>query len=426
MRDLICSAYILPIDRPPQEDGWIEVAGGRIVGLGAGRPPGRARDLGRVAIMPGLVNAHTHLELSAYRGRVPPAANMVEWIRSLLAVRNPAAAPGAAAQLAAMQVAVAEIVTAGTVLVGDVSNSLATSEVIRSAGLGGVVFHEVLGFNAADPAMLVKDAWARVDALDPSRGAASPGSAEPAARRPAAHGRPRGLGAPHLGFSVVAHAPYSVSPALFTELARHRRQAPLTVHAAESADELSFLRTGGGPFRQLLEDLGVWNPSFAPPETDPVTYLKHLGYLTDGTLLVHAVHLTDAALELARDAGAVVVSCPRSNAWVGGGIPRIAHWFALGMRVAIGTDSLASAPSLSLFDELAEMRRLAPDVAASALLESATRIGAEALGFGHDYGTLAPGKRAALVAVDIPESVGDVEEYLVSGVPASAIHPLRL
>ena len=147
-------------------------------------------------------------------------------------------------------------------------------------------------------------------------------------------------------------------------------------------------------------------------------------HLRPGTLVVHAVHVTDDGLERLRRAKAVVVTCPRSNLWVGAGPPRLSHFYAARVPVAVGTDSLASAPTLSLFDEMAEMRRIAPEVAASALLDSATRRGAEALGLGHEYGTIAPGKRAALVAVDVPASAPDredVEEYLVSGVAPEAV-----
>jgi cytosine/adenosine deaminase-related metal-dependent hydrolase len=94
------------------------------------------------------------------------------------------------------------------------------------------------------------------------------------------------------------------------------------------------------------------------------------------------------------------------------------------VAVAIGTDSLASVGSLNLFDEMAELRRIGPDVSASSILESATRVGAEALGFGADYGTIAPGRKAALLAVDVPPGTVDVEEYLVSGVPPAAIRRL--
>ena len=102
-------------------------------------------------------------------------------------------------------------------------------------------------------------------------------------------------------------------------------------------------------------------------------------------------------------------------------MPRLSHFYAAGVPVAVGTDSLASAPTLNLFDEIHEMRRIAPDVAPGALLASATRQGAEALGFGSEYGTIEPGKRAALLAVQAPADTIDVEEYLVSGVPATAV-----
>jgi cytosine/adenosine deaminase-related metal-dependent hydrolase len=208
---------------------------------------------------------------------------------------------------------------------------------------------------------------------------------------------------------------------LFVEIARRAGGEPLSVHLGESAEEVEFLRTGRGPIRTMLEAMGVWTDAWRTPECDPVTYMADVGYLIEGALFVHGVHLTDDGLERIRRAKAVLVTCPRSNLWVGAGSPRLSHFFASGAPVAIGTDSLASAPTLNMFDELAEVRRLTPELAAPTLLDSATRRGATALGFGRDYGTLAPGKRAALVAVDVPPAERDVEEYLVSGVAAGAI-----
>jgi cytosine/adenosine deaminase-related metal-dependent hydrolase len=111
---------------------------------------------------------------------------------------------------------------------------------------------------------------------------------------------------------------------------------------------------------------------------------------------------------------------------VGAGLPNVSRAYALGLKVALGTDSLASVPTLNLFDELAELRRIAPEVSAASLLESATRTGAHALGLGRILGTLDPGKRAAFTTVIVPTGERDVEEYLVSGVPATAVRPLWL
>ena len=400
MTTCLRAEWLLPIDRPPIRDGWIQVEAGQIVRLGDGPPPAPANDLGRVVVLPGLVNAHTHVELSWMAGLVPPSPSMNAWIGTLMRVRRagPAGGPGAAVDAA--RNAASAMVATGTVLVGDISNTLTTAPVFADAGLGGVLFHEVLGFNVLDPAGIVADAWARV------------------ARATAA------AGAVDLRPSVVAHAPYSVSPALVREIARQHRAAPLSVHLGESAEEVEFLRTGGGPIRPVLESLGVWTDTWQTPGCDPVEYMHRLGYLRRGVLVAHGVHLTDDGLERLRLAGAVVVTCPRSNEWVGAGPPRLARFYASGVPVAVGTDSLASVSTLNLFDEIAEMRRIAPEVAAASLLESATRVGAQALGFGATHGTLAPGKRAALVSVNVPPGVSDVEEYLVGGVPKTSVRRL--
>jgi cytosine/adenosine deaminase-related metal-dependent hydrolase len=397
---ILAARWILPIDRPPIPGGWIEIDGRHVTRVERGAPPAGAHDLGDAVVLPGLVNAHTHLELSWMAGLVPPAPSMSEWIQRLLRVRRSGPPGGAETVNRAAAAAAESMAASGTVLVGDVANTLATPPVLAQTGLGGVVFHELIGFNAAEPAALVRDARARaVDAEQAVRHAAVP-----------------------IRVTLSAHAPYSVSPALFREIATHGDARPLAVHLGESVEELEFLRTGRGPMRELLDGLGAWTDTWHVPGCDPVEYLRRVGYLAPGLLAVHAVHLRDEALEALRAAEATLVTCPRSNVWVGAGLPRVAHFYAAGVPVAVGTDSLASVGTLNLFDELAELRRVAPDVAAGSILESATRVGAEALGFGASHGTIGPGKQAALISVDLPPGVRDVEEYLVNGVPASAVH----
>jgi 5-methylthioadenosine/S-adenosylhomocysteine deaminase len=128
------------------------------------------------------------------------------------------------------------------------------------------------------------------------------------------------------------------------------------------------------------------------------------------------VQFDDEDLKRLRDAGATLVTCPRSNRHVGAGDPPVERFYASGVRVAVGTDSLASVEDLNVFAELAAMRRLAPSVSARRILESATRHGAAALGFGEELGTIEPGRRARLLAVRVPAGVADVEEYLLGGV----------
>jgi cytosine/adenosine deaminase-related metal-dependent hydrolase len=219
--------------------------------------------------------------------------------------------------------------------------------------------------------------------------------------------------------SLAAHAPYSVAPLMFRAIKAaigRDPMAPCSVHLSESAEETEFIKTGGGPWRAFLQEMNVWDPGWVAPAVSPVQFLDDCGFLDARVLAVHGVQMSTADLARLAARGATLVTCPRSNGHTGAGAPPLRDFYASGVRVAIGTDSLASAPDLNVFAELATMRALAPSVPASALLDSATRQGAAALGFESEFGTIEPGKRARLLAVRVPEGTADVEEYLVSGI----------
>jgi cytosine/adenosine deaminase-related metal-dependent hydrolase len=194
-----------------------------------------------------------------------------------------------------------------------------------------------------------------------------------------------------------------------------------SVHLSESAAEVEFIKNGSGPWRSFLEDVGAWNPEWRPHGGSPVEYVDACGFLSAKAVVVHGVQMSAPDLARLASHDATLVTCPRSNVRTGAGIPPVARFYQSGVRVAIGTDSLASTPDLNVFAELAALRQLAPAVPASRLLESATRDGARALGFDADYGTIEPGKRARLLAVSVPEDADDVEEYLVSGIQAEQV-----
>ncbi len=358
-------------------------------------------DLGEVAILPGLVNAHTHLELSHLRDEVAPASEFVGWIRALLARRRQQSDQRTPDILAAINAAIAEAVACGTAVVGDISNTLASFAPLTRSPLSAVVFYEIVKFNAPDPDAVVERARHEIDALTQT-----------------------GM----VRTSLAAHAPYSVAPLVFRAIRRDVDRdafAPCSVHLAESVEETEFIRTGRGPWRALLEELGSWDPRWTPPGGSPVQYLDENGFLDARVLAVHGVQMSPKDLERLASRGATLVTCPRSNGHTGAGVPPIEDFYKSGVRVAIGTDSLASTPDLSVFAEVATLHALAPSVAPSALLESATRQGARALGFDADFGTIEAGKRARLLAVDLPPRTDDVEEYLVSGVQPGQIHWLE-
>jgi aminodeoxyfutalosine deaminase len=220
--------------------------------------------------------------------------------------------------------------------------------------------------------------------------------------------------------SVAPHAPYSTSAELFMAVRREvdRGACPITsVHLGESSSEVELLRDGSGPWPGILRFLGVMRADWQAPRKDPVSYLADLGVLDARTLVVHGVQFDDVALARLAGIGCTLVTCPRSNQWVGAGVPPIGRFYASGVKVAIGTDSLASVDDLDIFAELKVMRWLAPQVEARRLLASATLHGAEALGLGDALGSIDVGKRAELIAVDLGDAPdGDVEEHLLRGI----------
>jgi aminodeoxyfutalosine deaminase len=394
------AAWLLPISQPPIRDGWLRTERGRVFAFGHCRPGDLTApdeiDLGDTAVIPGLVNAHTHLELSWLRGRIPPTKDFPRWIESVIALsRSAEQDQGQVAH--GIAEGIVEAKKFGTVAVGDVSNSLATTLPLAEQDMPGVVFHELIGFRSDAAAPII-------------------GEAVGLAQRLPSH--------PNVRKAIAPHSPYSVSPALFQAIRQAVAQTSggrTTVHLGESTAEIKFLLDGTGPWRALLDGLGVWDPSWAAPRCSPVEYLDRMGFLAEDVLVVHGVHLTAPELERLAATGATLVTCPRGNSRTGAGTPPIAEFFEAGVRVAVGTDSLASVPDLNIFAELEEMRRLAPTIPARLLLESATVNGARALGFESDFGVIEPGKSNRLIAISLDGPVTNIEEHLVSGIHGEQI-----
>ena len=218
---------MLPIAGPPLRDAWVTVSRGRVVALGTGRPPDGpgvvTRDLGHCVLLPGLINAHTHLELSWLWGKVPPAPSLPAWVSNLMAQRSARGGDDPAL----MRQAIIDALEAGTAAVGDVANTAASQDALSRSRLRGTVFREVVGFNPVDPDALIATADADVEA----------------------HRTPR------VPAHVVPHAPYSVSPDVIRRLAIRAAEpgAVCSIHVGESPDEVEFLRTGGGRWREVLD-----------------------------------------------------------------------------------------------------------------------------------------------------------------------------
>ncbi len=373
----LTARWVFPVAGPPLERGVVTVADERVAAV---EPHGARRadvDLGDAAVLPGLVNAHTHLDLTGLRGLAPPSPDFTGWLRRVIAHRRERTAEQVRADVAE---GLAECLRFGTTLLGDISGDGGSWEALAEAPLRAVVFREMLGL----PQERASGAWERLD-----RWLAS--------RAPTPTCRP----------GVSPHAPYSVRASLF--LAAATRGVPVAVHLAETAAEQELLVLRRGPFVPFLRDLGVWAPDGLAEDAGHV--LRLLNGLAP-TLLVHGNFL---AADAPVPANASVVYCPRTHAAFGHPPHPFRDFLARGMRVALGTDSLASNPDLDLLAEARSLHRLHPDFPGEQLLRMATLSGAEALGWADEAGSLAPGKSADLIVIPLsPQEGGDPHRLVLA------------
>lgn len=379
-------------------DGRVAVEDGRVVWVGRAAErdaEGPLRDLGKGILLPGLVNAHCHLELSHLRGLLQETRRgFVGWVECLIEARD-AQAPDELAR-ANWKRALQELEDSGTVAVGDVSNTLAHIDLLEASRVIAVVFHELLGWDPDRADLLFRTASAR--------------AADLAAR-----------GLSRTRIRLAAHAPHSVAPALLSALVE--RGGPAAIHLAESEAEVRFLSSGDGPWAEFLQRRGLGLVPFAPPGASPVRYLDGLGALPPGLVAAHCVNVDRSDRAVLAERGVFVAVCPRSNENLGVGLPPVAQMLHDGVRLCLGTDSLASVESLDLMEDMAALHRAMPEVPAEVLVRMATLGGARALGLS-DLGAIAPGRRAALAFVPTEGTVDDPLAFLVSGSARATRVPL--
>ncbi len=385
--ETLAASWVLPVTGPPIRDGRVAVHDGRVVWVGregdAAEPDAPLRDLGEGVLLPGLVNAHCHLELSHLAGRVARGGGFVAWIEGVVASRDRAAEGDVRSAAVA---AVRFLEDRGTVAVGDVSNALGHLDLLAASRLSAVVFLELLGWDSEKAGSVLSWADDRVAAVA------------------------RGL-RPGMEVRLAAHAPHSVSPALLRRLVA--RGGPAAIHLAESPDETAFLESGAGDWPAFLEKRGLGQVPFSPPAESPVRYTDRLGVLHPRLVAAHGVQVAAADREILARRGVTVVLCPRSNRNLSVGTADAPGLLAAGVRLALGTDSLASVETLDVLDDAVLLRRQFPELDPATILRMATLGGAEALGLGN-LGAIAPGKRAALAFARVP-SVADPFELLLSG-----------
>ncbi len=373
--------WVLPISSPPIENGEVVIDGDVIADVRPATHGPCDADFGDAILMPGFVNAHTHLEYTALRGFLEDVP-FFPWIRALNASK---AAFDQTDWAVSARLGAIECLAGGITTIGDNTDAGVTAQVAAETGLRAVIFQEVFGIDHRDDADQQTEALAaKIEAL-------------------------RKLESTRIRIGVSPHAPYTIRPALFARLADYvsAERLPTSIHIAESLAESALMERGDGPFAAMYANRGI---EWTVPRCSPTRYTFDQGALTPHALAVHCVQQSSDDIALLAETGAAIVHCPKSNAKLGAGIAPLTEWLAVsGLRIALGTDSAVSNNTLDMFEEMRfgllaqrAARKDAIAVTARQMVEIATLGGANALGV--NAGSLTPGKRADVIAVSLAGS----------------------
>ncbi|MCS7229192.1 MAG: amidohydrolase family protein [Candidatus Kryptonium sp.] len=403
--------YILPVTSEIIEDGAVVVDGRKIIDFGNreeidARYKGIERkiDLKNALIMPGFVNAHTHLELSGVKIKIDDIKNFRDWLYQIVRQRRKLFdVEGGVRKIKffkfllekhwKMKVKrrINEIINSGTIAIGDISNTGKLITTLLRVPVKIHIFIELISFieeKGIEFFNLVKDLVMDVREV---------------ARR---YGLER-----EFRISLSPHAPYSVSKTLFKLIKNFNENLKTSVHVSEVIDEVEFIRNGTGFFRDFLIERNSFDYSWSPPGVSPVKYLDQIGFVDENTLAVHCVNVDDEDIEILSQRNVSVCTCPRSNFFLKVGKAPVRKFIDNGINVCLGTDSIASNRDLNILKELRFAREFYRDVSDEELIKIATINGAKALGFGDICGSIEKGKDADLVYFIIPNDLEKSEIY---------------
>ena len=369
---ILRAKYVMPNSRTIIENGAVAIQGSKIVDVGpyptirsSGTSP--IHDLGEAVLIPGLVNAHTHLDLTGCADSVQRTPKFTDWIFQIVGKRTPSTVQPSICE------GVQQSLAGGATTVGDIDGTGESMQSLRDTPIRKVVFFEVLGFSGEHAAMGLARLAAYLGA------SLAPDSLLTAALSP--------------------HAPYSTSAEIYRQCVASNLS--VCTHIAETEEELEFLSSGTGAFVDYLEAFGISTAGWNPPQLTPVQYMGTLGILRRSTVLAHCNYLTDADVTMLAESGVSVVFCPRSHHYFYHTDHPILQLVERGINVAIGTDSLASNWSLSLLDELKFLARTQPYIRPETLFDMVTYNGAKGLGLAQ-VGRLEKDWQADVIAVKIP------------------------
>jgi len=402
---ILTAKYLLPITSRLIENGAVAIEGGTIIDVGplnvlAKRyPEARVDDAGTAAILPGFVNCHSHLEVTALRGCLDKVEHdFYTWLITLTKLRG-AVLTDEEIEVGAIAGAV-EGLRAGVTCFGDIGRfGRAGFNALKTAGLRGVLFQET-DFSADS-----RTAEADFEKLKEKFENLASDSTD------------------LVQVGISPHAPFTVSRELFERIARFGvdQKIKTSIHAAESQEEDELLLNGSGFFTTVYEKFSIEWPS---PLCSSIGYLEQTGILETRPLLAHCIRVTASDIEIIRNSGSTIAHCPKSNAKFGHGYAPFERFLDSGIAVGLGSDSVASNNTCDMLEEArfaAFAARNRPDrsrfITAGDVLRASTIGGATALGLNEKIGSLEKGKQADLIVIRLDrlaqQPVTDVEAALV-------------
>ena len=393
----LAARWVLPIEGAPIERGAMLVGvDGRIQAIGADEVVPRpehvpAVDYDDAALLPGLINTHTHLELTGFEGQIQEA-EFPAWIRRLRQLKTTRTPDQ---YVAAARRGLADCYAAGITTIADTGDSGSAIRALTEADGSGIAYQEVFG---PDPSQ-----------CDESLAALQRRIAEQSS-----------LATTRVRIGVSPHAPYTVSGPLFRAVAAWSRaeQLPLAMHVAESHAEVQLLLAGSGPFAEAWRERGIALPSL--PGRSPIQWLAEHGILSRLSLCIHAVQVAPGDIQRIADSGAAVAHCPVSNQVHGHGAAPLAAMLEAGVRVGMGTDSVVSVGHLDLLAEARLAKSLA-SLDAEVLLRLCTLGGAQAIGIDAETGSLSVGKWADCTVVRLKKAGATPAQRVLASSPTDVL-----
>ena len=334
-------------------------------------------DWGTAVIMPGLINAHAHLELTLLGDQPIRFHSFTDWLTQLMAGRR----SWSREELqSSVKQGISLSLASGTTMVGDIASDRITHSGNHGNPLRQVIFMESIAFSPDRAEENIADLNRALETAEPSD---------------------------LIKYGISPHAPYSVSGELYRGLSKlaQQRKLLLSTHIAETAAEIQFLQTGTGQFRDFLQSMNIIPSGWTPPGLLPIPYLYSLGVLGPNCLLIHCNYMDRDSIDTVAHSGSSIVYCPRSHAFFGHPQHPVRQLLNAGINIALGTDSLASNTTLSMLDEMRFLSKNRTDLKSEEILQAATFNGAKALKYGSSLGLLKSGYRADMTVLDAPSNM---------------------